>query len=133
MLVDDHRLVRETWKMLLESGGAISVIRECDSGLEAIDCAPDLHPDIILMDINMSPINGFEATSRILEKSPRIKIIGISVNSQPGYARNIIEMGASGYVTKNSSREEMLTAIKEVLDGQTYICAEVRSKMHETQ
>ena len=130
MIVDDHRMVRETWKTLLESSGSIDVVQECNSGAEAIDAAHTLDPHVILMDVNMAPVNGLEATRKILKSAPHIKIIGVSVNNQPGYARNMLQLGAKGYVTKNSSREEMLQAIREVMNGKTYVCSEVSRKMN---
>jgi DNA-binding NarL/FixJ family response regulator len=81
----------------------------------------------------MTPVNGFEATKKILRTAPHIKIIGVSVNNQPSYARNIMQLGARGYVTKNSSREEMVKAIYEVMNGKTYICREVLQKMNELE
>jgi len=129
IIVDDHQLVRETWKMLLHGNEGIEVIRECSSGADVIDIAPSLQPDVILMDINMSPVNGFEATRKIVKTCPNIRIIGVSVNNQPGYARNMLQLGARAYVTKNSPREEMIHAIREVMKGNTYICVDVRKKM----
>ena len=129
IIVDDHEMVRETWRMLLEGYHDLKVVRQCASGTEAIREVPALDPHVILMDINMKPVNGFEATQKILKTSPHIKIIGMSVNNQPGYAKNIMQLGARGYVTKNSSREEMLWAIHEVMKGRTYICEEVKGKM----
>lgn len=125
IIVDDHQMVRETWKMLLETHQNIRVVQECASGAEAIASAPALDPHVILMDINMAPVNGFEATRRILSVAPHIRIIGVSVNNQPGYARNMLQLGARGYVTKNSSREEMILAIEEVMKGNVYVCKEV--------
>src|SRR5215212_6884456 len=133
VIVDDHKMVRETWKLILDQDERIEVIAECSSGSEAIDVALGLSPDVMLMDINMFPVNGFEATRKILKACPDIKIIGVSVNNQPGYARNMLQLGARGYVTKNSSREEMLRAIHEVTRGRTYICQEVLQQMRETQ
>ncbi len=130
IIVDDHKMVRETWKMILETCKGLEVIKECGSGAEAISEAPFLDPHVILMDVNMSPVNGFEATRKILKNSPHIRIIGMSVNNQPGYAKNMMQLGARGYVTKNSSREEMFRAITEVMQGKTYICHEVREKMN---
>jgi DNA-binding NarL/FixJ family response regulator len=112
-------------------GECYSTIKECASGHEAISEATSSDPHVILMDINMAPVNGFEATKKILQKAPHIKIIGISINNQPSYARNIMQLGAKGYVTKNSSREEMITAIHEVMSGKTYICKEVQQKIDE--
>ena len=129
IIVDDHQLVRETWKMLLHGIEGIEVIRECSSGAEVIELVPSLQPDVILMDINMAPVNGFEATRKIVKTSPNIRIIGFSVNNQASYARNMIQLGARGYVTKNSTRDEMIRALREVMKGHTYICAEVSKKM----
>lgn len=130
VIVDDHAMIRQTWKMLLERDPRINVVAECTSGEEAIATAGTLLPDVMLMDINMQPINGFEATRTIVQQHPQIKIIGVSINNQPSYARNMIDMGAKGYVTKNSSREEMITAILEVYNGNAYICKEIRQKMN---
>ncbi len=129
IIVDDHDLVRQTWKMLLHRQQCIDVIKECSSGTEAISEATTSKPHVILMDINMTPINGFEATKTILQTAPHIKIIGVSVNNQPSYARNLMQLGAKGYVTKNSSRDEMIKAIHEVMNGKTYICQEVLQRM----
>lgn len=115
--------------MLLEKDPRIKVVAECASGEEAITMAGALLPDVMLMDINMQPINGFEATRAILQNNPQIKVIGVSINNQPSYARNMMELGARGYVTKNSSREEMLFAILEVYNGKEYICKEIQQKM----
>ena len=131
VIVDDHTLMRETWKMMLQRDSRIEVIAECASGAEAIACAEIQKPDVMLMDINMSPINGFEATQKIARSQPFIKIIGLSINNQPTYARNMLQMGAKGYVTKNSSVEEMLKAIVTVNSGGTYVCNEVNNLMQK--
>jgi DNA-binding NarL/FixJ family response regulator len=130
VIVDDHDLMRETWKMILQRHPQITVIAECASGEEAIKCAEDENPDIMLMDINMSPVNGFEATRKIARSRPAVKIIGLSINNQPSYARNMLQLGAKGYVTKNSSSEEMLEAIFAVYKGEVYICKEIKEKMN---
>jgi two-component system invasion response regulator UvrY len=129
IIADDHQMVRQAWSMILQNSDLIEVICECTSGTEVIDACLSMDPDIVLMDINMHPVNGFEATRKILKSSPHIKIIGISINNQPAYAKNIMQLGAKGYVTKNSSKEEMLKAINEVMCGNTYICDEVSGKM----
>ncbi len=131
IIADDHQMVRETWKMLLQKDERITVVAEGASGADAINLAAVHLPDVILMDINMSPVNGFEATRKIVKSHPNIKIIGVSINNQPSYARNIMNLGAKGYVTKNSSREEMIEAILQVHSGKTFICNEVRVKMDE--
>lgn len=129
ILVDDHKMVRDTWKLLLHGQENINIIGECASGAEALEIVPKLQPHVVLMDINMSPVNGFEATRKIIKRCPQVKIIGVSVNNQPGYAKNIMQLGAKGYVTKNSDCQEMILAIKEVMQGKTFVCAEVKEKM----
>jgi DNA-binding NarL/FixJ family response regulator len=132
VIVDDHKMLRETWKMILQMDNRIQVIKDCDSGEEAVDCALNLHPDVMLMDINMAPMNGFEATEKIASINPDIKIIGISINNQPTYVRHLIQLGAKGYVTKNSSKEEMIEAILEVTKGNTFFCKDVDDKLGDS-
>lgn len=126
ILVDDHKAVRESWKLLLESDARFSIISQCENGAEAIEKATQFTPDIMLMDINMSPVNGFEATRQIIEKDSSIKIIGLSANNYPGYATKMMELGARGFVTKNSPFDELLNAIIKVHAGEHYICNEIR-------
>ena len=129
VLVDDHRLILESWKLLLENDPRFTIVAECENGVEAINTARKLIPDIILMDINMSPLNGFESTGKILSENSQMKIIGISVNNQPGYASKMLEIGGKGFVTKSSSFEELTTAILKVNSGGIYICEEIRRQL----
>jgi two-component system, NarL family, invasion response regulator UvrY len=129
MLVDDHKIVRKSWKSLLENNPRFTVIADCDNGQSAIEQAEQLIPDIMLVDINMSPLNGFAVTERIMETTPSIKIIGLSVNNQPKYAVRMVELGARGYLTKTSSLEEINHGIMEVHRGEFYICEEVTRNM----
>jgi len=89
------------------------------------------HPEVVLMDINMSPFSGIEATRIIRESSPDTRIIGVTMHSQPAYAKKMLQMGASGYVTKNSSREEMFNAILEVSKGNKFVCSEIKDLISE--
>lgn len=127
ILVDDHDLARQSWRMLLDFDSRFSVIHETDNGKDAIEQAHHIPHDVMLVDINMYPVNGFEVTQRVLEANPASKIIGISVNNQPSYADKMMELGARGYVTKGSSFEEITNAIVQVHAGEHYICDEVRS------
>ena len=126
VLVDDHQTVRESWKFLLEEDSRFIVVGQCENGAEAIETASQLLPDIMLMDVNMSPVNGFEATEHISLHSPEVKIIGLSANNHPGYANKMMNIGARGYVTKNSSFHELTAAIMEVYNGGSYLCEEIR-------
>lgn len=90
-----------------------------------------LLPDIVIMDINMEGMDGIEATKLIRKYSPGSKILGVSLHSHPAYARKMLQAGASGYVTKNSSYEEIINAIHEINAGRKYICTEVKNIMSE--
>lgn len=130
ILVDDHKAVRKSWRALLENNPWFQVVADCDNGESAIKEAEKHQPDIMLVDINMSPLNGFTVTERVLEKVPATKIIGLSVNNQPKYADKMISLGAKGYLTKTSSLEEINKGILEVQNGNLYICEEVKRQIH---
>lgn len=125
IIADDHFHVRQAWAWVLKKVPTIDIIAECASGQEAIEAAQTLHPDIILMDIHMAPVNGIQATRSIREFAPDIGIIGISVQAEPSYVNEMLRSGAKGYVTKNSPSAEMIAAIDAVLAGNTYLCEEV--------
>lgn len=127
LLVDDHRLIRDSWSFILNSDTRFEVVAETSSGEDAIELAKSKKPDIVLMDVNMSPVNGFDATKQIRKFSPGSKVIGVSMHSMPAYAKRMLQLGAMGYVTKNSHKDEMITAILEVHDGRKYICDEVKN------
>lgn len=127
LLVDDHKLIRDSWSFILNSDPRFSVIGETSSGEEAIEIARDKRPAIVLMDVNMTPVNGFDATKQIHKISPESRVIAVSMHTMPAYAKRMLQLGAMGYVTKNSSKEEMLTAIVEVNNGKKYICDEVKN------
>jgi two-component system, NarL family, invasion response regulator UvrY len=127
LIVDDHTLIRETWSFLLGRNENFEVIAEVGDGQKAIDVARDKRPNIVLLDINMTPLNGFDVLKMIRKQSPGSKVIAVSMHSQPAYAKKMLRMGAKGYVTKNSPRQEMLDAIMDVQNGNTYICQEVKN------
>jgi DNA-binding NarL/FixJ family response regulator len=127
LLVDDHKLIRDSWSFILNSDPRFKVVGETSSGEEAIGIAKNKNPMIVLMDVNMSPINGFDATEQIHKLSPDSKIIAVSMHTMPAYAKRMLQLGAMGYVTKNSSKDEMITAIVEVNKGKKYICEEVKA------
>jgi DNA-binding NarL/FixJ family response regulator len=131
MIVDDHTLIRETWSFLLGKNDNFDVVAECGDGERAVELARDKRPDIVLLDINMAPMSGFEVLKMIRKYSPGSKIIGVSMHSQPAYAKKMLRLGAKGYVTKNSPRQEMLEAISEVSNNQVYICQEVKNILSE--
>ena len=103
------------------------MIAELGDGQKAIDIARDKRPQIVLLDINMAPLNGFDVLKMIRKLSPGSKVIAVSMHSQPAYAKKMLRLGAKGYVTKNSPKQEMLDAIAEVNKGNIYICQEVKN------
>lgn len=127
LIVDDHTLIRETWSFLLGRNENFEVIAEVGDGQRAIDIARDKRPNIVLLDINMTPLNGFDVLKMVRKQSPGSKVIAVSMHSQPAYAKKMLRMGAKGYITKNSPRQEMLDAIMDVYNGNTYICQEVKN------
>jgi two-component system invasion response regulator UvrY len=127
ILVDDHKLIRDSWSFILNSDSRFTVIGETSNGEEAIEIVKELKPDIVLMDVNMTPVNGFDATRQIAKYSPGSKVIAVSMHTMPAYAKRMIQLGAMGYVTKNSSKDEMIKAIIEVSNGKKYICEEVKN------
>jgi two-component system, NarL family, invasion response regulator UvrY len=131
MIVDDHTLIRETWSYLLGRNEDLEVIAELGDGQRAIEIARDKRPNIVLLDINMSPLNGFDILKMIRKLSPGSKVIAVSMHSQPAYAKKMLRLGARGYVTKNSPRKEMLDAIHQVCAGNVYICQEVKNILSE--
>lgn len=133
ILVDDHKMIRESWKELLENNPQFKIVADCDNGRAAIDQAKALMPDIMLVDINMSPENGFDVARQLARELPSICVIGLSVNNQPKYAVRMVELGARGYLTKTSSLEEISHGILEVYNGNIYICDEVRKHMSSSE
>lgn len=131
VVVDDHKLVREMWRELFARNPGIEVSGESGVFDEAIELIRMKRPDIVLLDINLSKASGFEAMPLIRKFSPGTRVIAVSMHNQPAYAKKMLQLGAKGYVTKNSSRLEMLEAIEKVVGGGTYICSEIKDILSE--
>jgi DNA-binding NarL/FixJ family response regulator len=131
IITDDHKLVRESLVMLLNADPRFQVVAHCESGEEAVELAKRLRPAIVTMDMNLPGINGFEATAQVLQHSPQSKVLAVSMHTQPAYVRKFFQMGAMGYVTKNSSKEEMVNGIIEVYNNRKYICEEIKNTIEE--
>ncbi|HEY4875617.1 MAG TPA: response regulator transcription factor [Puia sp.] len=129
LIADDHKLIRDAWSFILNSDSRFDVISACGNAEEAVQEAKAKSPHIILMDINMEPFSGLEATRKICIESPSSRVIGVSMHAHPGYAKKMLKMGAFGYITKNSSSEEMINAILAVNDGNKYICEEIKNNL----
>lgn len=131
VIVDDHTLIREMWGFVLESNPEFSVTGQSGTAEEGIELAKGLQPDLVLMDINLPNMDGIEALKEVKKVSPGSKILGVSLHTQPAYAKKMMKEGASGYVTKSSSREEMFKAITQILQGKKYICDEIKNILSE--
>ena len=121
LLADDHPILREGLRGLLERENDLEVADEAGTGNEAVQLACRLHPDVIIMDINMPDMNGIEATRRILAEDPAIRVLVLSLESDRRFIVEALESGARGYVLKDSFFEELATAIRTVAAGDTYL------------
>jgi DNA-binding NarL/FixJ family response regulator len=128
-LADNYRPVREIWHYILSAKTDFEVVAKCADGQEAIEAASVYSPDLFIMDINMHPVNGIEATGIITGRHPGIQIIAMAIHPDAAYVKRMLAAGAHGYVTKNSSYMEMINAIGQVLAGNYYICNEVQMIM----
>lgn len=121
LIIDDHRLIREMWSKALQSSGQVKVLVYSGQQTDAIDIISSQHPDIILLDINMTPLSGYEMMPLIKESAPASKVIALTMHANQTHAVKMMEAGASGYVTKNAELAEVLLAIQETYHGRQYI------------
>lgn len=122
LIVDDHPMVAEGIQSILESYEDICVVGTLTCGQQAVDQAPELRPDVILMDLNMPGLGGLSATEMLLESAPETRILILSMHDGPEYIRSALNHGALGYVLKDVPTEEIKQAIDAVMAGQTYLC-----------
>lgn len=125
LIVDDHGIVREGLRALLESNPNITVVGDTDNGLDAVRMARNLEPDIVLMDTSMPVMNGIEATRAITSQRSRTKIIGLSAANDKKQIFEFLKAGAKGYVNKLSFAAELMQAVDIVGSGRVYISPEV--------
>jgi two-component system, NarL family, invasion response regulator UvrY len=129
VIVDDHEQVRRALKEFIEQNPLFVVIAEAADGETAIKLTLELTPHILIVDVNMKPVNGFMVAKAVSLSNPLVKIIGFSVHDDPVYAKRMLSAGASGYVTKTTPFDELNFALEEIIRGNTYICEEIRRKM----
>jgi DNA-binding NarL/FixJ family response regulator len=125
VLADDHKIMREGLKALLEKQQGVEVIAEAETGLEAVRVAQKLKPDIIIMDIGMPGLNGIEATRQIVAEVPGVKIIALSMHSAKRFVIEMLKVGASGYLLKDSASEELMSCIRAVAANQPYLSPKI--------
>lgn len=129
LLCDDHTVIRQGIARILSDDSMLKVIGEAENGREAIQKAQELKPDVILMDITMPLLNGLEATRQIKKSDQDIKVVILSVHSNDYFISELFSMGISGYLVKNSSGEDIITAIKSVMKGDIYLSPSISKKV----
>ena len=120
LLAEDHSIVREGLRSLLELGSDFEVVGEAETGRQAVSLARKLHPTVVVMDIAKPMLNGFEATRQILLAVPDTKVLVLSAHSDDEYVAHMAAVGASGYLVKQNSGQVLVHAIKEVASGRSY-------------
>ncbi len=121
LIADDHRIMREGLRSLLEKSGRFECIAEADDGYQAVKLAKELHPDIVIMDIAMPNLNGIEATRQIKTELPEIEVIVLSMHATRNYVAQVLQAGASAYLLKDSAFEELSTALLAISHGGMYL------------
>ena len=121
MLADDHVLIREGIKQLLEFDGSMKVIAEASDGIECLEKLKNVKPDILLLDINMPNMNGIDVLKELKEKNDPLKVLILTVHSEVDYLVKAVDIGANGYILKDSGSAELKQAINAVIDEGSYI------------
>ncbi len=121
LIADDHRVVREGLKRIIEHSGTMTVVAEAADGAEAIAKTAKTHPDVVLLDISMPGRNGLDVLKQLKAKAPNLPILILSQHSEEEYAMRALRAGASGYVTKDQASTELLAAIRKVSTGRKFI------------
>ncbi len=129
LLAEDHRILREGLKRLIDEQPNMEVVGEADNGIAAWQQAQELEPDIVLMDITMPRLNGAEATEKIRELCPNVKVIALTGHRASAYLNEVLKAGASGYVLKQAAIDELIDAIQTVSRGGTYIDSASRESL----
>lgn len=129
LICDDHTLFREGIKEILKNQPSIEILDEAENGREAVSKANRVHPDIVLMDIAMPDLGGFEATGRILRDSPRTKVIILTMYEEEEVITRCLKAGASGYVLKDAPRSDLMHAIDTVKRGGQYLSSRALKKV----
>ena len=131
LLVDDHAVVRDGIRARLESSSDFSVVGEAVNGREAIQKVEELEPDVVLMDISMPVMNGMDAARYLRESHPETKVVILTMHEHKEYIQGVIRCGAQGYIVKDVTAQEMISAIKTVMSGETYYSSCVSQMMYD--
>lgn len=129
MLTDDHEIVRSGIARLLELSDDITIVGEAESGEQGYQLYSELDPDVMVMDMSMPGIGGLEALRRLISRHPKAKVIMFSMHENVAFAVQAMTAGAVGYVAKSGEAQELVTAVKQVMSGKSYLNAEMAHKI----
>ena len=124
-IADDHRILREGLRSMIEKMSEVQVVGEAGNGREAVRLVTERRPDVVIMDVNMPDLNGIEATRLLLKELPAVKVIGLSMYSDKRFVAGMLKAGASGYLLKAGAFEELAIAIQTVMVGDIYLSPRV--------
>jgi DNA-binding NarL/FixJ family response regulator len=125
LLADDHTIMREGLRVLLERHKGLTVVAEASNGRDTVRLAAELNPDVVVMDVAMPVLNGIEAARQIVANTPGVRILALSVHSDKRFVTNTLQAGAKGYLLKDCASEELVLAIRCVMRGETYLSPSV--------
>ena len=131
LLADDHTVVRDGLRALLEKQPDMTVVAEASDGRDSIRLAEEQSPDVVVMDIGMPSLNGIEATRRILAANPRTAVVMLSMHQDESYVLRSLKAGAKGYLLKDSLRGDVIDAIRAVAQGRSFLTRKVRCMLQE--
>ena len=133
LLAEDHDIVREGLRTLLEMDDSFEVVGEASNGRQAVALAQKLRPHVVLMDTAMPLLNGFEATRQILLAVPETKILVLSAHSDDEYVAHMVSLGVSGYLVKQNSGQVLVRAVREIASGHAYFSSSIMKRMGATE
>lgn len=133
MLVDDHAMLREALRVVLEQDSMMKVVAEVGDGETALQRAGELLPDVAVMDIAMPGLSGMETTRRLLAEHPRIKVLALSTYLDRNIIRQMLDLGAHGYIVKSAVAAELVQGIRQVSEGRIYLCAAAAAQVADGQ
>src|SRR5271156_1724067 len=131
LLAEDHTIVRQGLRLLIEADGDIEIVGEAKTGREAVQMTSVLRPKIVVMDIAMPLLNGLEATRQILKAFPTTKVLILSAHSDPEYVEQVVKAGAMGYLIKQSSGDVLGKAIRELHNGKTFFTPSIAKRLKD--
>ncbi len=125
VIADDHEIMREGLRTLIEKHKDMEVVGEAGDGQSVIELTRKLKPDIVIMDVHMKNLNGIVATRQIVSKNPNVKVIGLSMHSERRFVVEMLKGGASGYLLKDNAFQDLAQAVRAVMNGKIHLCPQI--------